>query len=92
MSYSVELTESAERSLAALPVDLIVCVSNHLDRLSDDPVGLGRKAGIPFRDVGQIHQFWCDGDDARYWVTLFFHFVPGRDAVKVFDLTAQQIS
>lgn len=35
--------------------------------------------------MGQIYQFWCEEDeDYQYYITVFFHYVPGEDTIKVF--------
>lgn len=87
MAYAVELSDDASATLDTFPVDIAICVNKQLERLADDPVNLGRPAHFPYRPVGQIYQFWCEEDeDYQYYITVFFHYLPGEDTIKVFAI------
>ncbi len=86
MPYAVELSNDAAAVLRRLPVDVVVCVSNHLNTLAVDPVGLGRRATFPYRPEGQIYEFWCDSADEAFFITVFFHYVGGQNTLRVFTI------
>ena len=83
MPYDVELSDEAADTLQRLPATVATCVETQLKKLAEDPLGLGRRAAFPFRPVGQIYQFWCPD---QYFVTIFFHYLPGEQAIKVFAI------
>ena len=83
MPYEIELSDEASETLQRLPIDIVVCISNHLERLAADPLGLSRRAAFPYRPVGQIYQFWCDDG---FFITVFFHYLPGEQAIQVFAI------
>ena len=84
--YDIELSDDAAAVLAALPVDVISCVSNHLEALADKPIELGRRAAFPYRPQGMIYEFWCDSGQETYFITVFFHYVAGQSALRVFAI------
>lgn len=91
MRYDVVLSDKASTRLQELPVDVAICVDNHLEQLAADPFGLGRPAAFPYRPVGQIYQFWCEGPDGeQFYVTVFFHFQPGETSIRVFSIGASE--
>lgn len=90
-SYEVELSDKAAESLQSYPVDVVVCISNHLTELAGDPLALGRRAHFPYRPVGQIYDFWCHEAAGHYFVTVFFHFKPGEQTIKVYAISVREI-
>lgn len=83
MPYDVELSTKASEQLQSFSPDLVVCVSEHLGRLADAPLELGRKAGFPYPPHGQVYQFWCEDGDKRVYVSVFFHYLPGETTIRV---------
>ena len=54
-----------------------------MDKLAAGQLGLGRRAGFPYRPVGQVYEFWCT---RAYYITIFFHYLPGEQAINVFAI------
>jgi hypothetical protein len=86
MSYEVELSNEAAGVLRAVSPGVRDCILNHLDRLAEAPLELGRRAAFPYRPVGQIYEFWCEDDELRVYLTIFFHFTESEDTIRIFTI------
>jgi hypothetical protein len=88
MKYELELSGSVAANIAALSFELLTCVSHHFDLLCEDPLVLGKRATFPYLPVGQIYECWCEESDGTpVFVTVFFHFKPGEQVLRVHAIT-----
>lgn len=90
MRYDVELSDAAAGVLESVPDEAAQRVHDELNRLAEAPLALGRRAHFPYRPVGQIYDFWCDEPGSRRFVTVFFHFKPGEEAIRVYAITVRE--
>lgn len=92
MRYDVELDDDAARILETFPIDAALIVHGELERLAEAPLALGRKAHFPYRPVGMIYEFWCEPPgEVVYFVTVFYHFLPGESVIRVYAITFRTI-
>jgi len=90
MSYSIELADDAVAAIIRQPVDVRVCIVNHLDALAERPTALSRRASFPYRpNEGQLYEFWCEAGDVEYFVTVFFRYAADETTLQVHAVTAR---
>lgn len=90
MSYGVEFTPAADEALSTLPGMVAHAVLTELERLAEDPVGLGRRSHFPYLPGRQLYQFWVEVD-GRWWATVFFRFSLDEKRIIILDVAAMQI-
>jgi hypothetical protein len=92
MSYGVEFTPPADKALSALPSLVASGVLDGIDRLAEDPVGLGRPSHFPYRPGRQMYQFWVEAEGTRWWITVFFRYAQDEERIVILDLAAQAMN
>jgi hypothetical protein len=90
--YDLELSPSAFKAFQQLVlIGAGACVSEHLQKLSESPLELGRPSRFPHRRAeGQLYSFRCEDDDGRtLYLKAFFHFLPdGERTIRIHAITS----
>src|SRR5687768_7817574 len=93
MPYTVELSAEAEAIFDALPVDLAICINEHLhEELAVAPLARGRPSHFPYLPRGWIYDFWCEPQGAPVYVVVFFDVDLNNHVVQVFDFTVRSFT